>query len=230
MKLSILSLVISTLLLVSCGETRHQVEVKNVQSEDQSENWEVSLSYSHFSSDNEAVNQSCKKLNDKIEVLVTDLQDFLKQDADSLFTSFSPEEERPQWKYSLFLSDSVFMATDQFISLRLTAYTFTGGAHGATSYYTLNYDVKNQRLLEPTEILNHDKFQLINELLKSNFENPEECFTTDPTLDQVEVINFSQSNVSFTYGQYTLGAYVCGSPVVAIPIEKLGDSFLLRIQ
>ncbi|MFR7876763.1 MAG: hypothetical protein ACLU4J_10480 [Butyricimonas paravirosa] len=49
------------------------------------------------------------------------------------------------------VGDSVFIANDQYVCVRLIIYTFTGGAHGITNFYTFNYDVQNQKFLTNQE-------------------------------------------------------------------------------
>ena len=160
---------------------------------------------------------------------MNDLQDSLKTDANEFFESWQAAgEERPVWIYELQVGDSVFMANDQYVSVRLIVYTFTGGAHGITNFYTFNYDVQNQKFLTNQEILNYTNETQINTQLKANFKNPEGCFTTDPTLKDVTAVNFNKTSVCFTYGQYVLGAYACGVAEVAVPRTALKNDLLIK--
>lgn len=229
MKTIIINALTLCLFLISCQNKPNEIEVTKNQSADETENWDISLSYSSFSSKDQKLDQSCKILNQKIQALIISLQDSLKKEATSLFSDFEAEEiDRPMWKYSLTLKDSIFMATNQQISVRLTVHSFTGGAHGMTHFYAFNYDVKNQRLLESSEIINHAGEEQINNLLKTNFENTEKCFDSIPTLTKTSVLNLSPTGVCFTYEQYTLGAYVCGIAEVNVPIKDLGENYLLK--
>ena len=160
---------------------------------------------------------------------MNDLQDSLKSNANEFFQSWQESgEERPVWIYELQVGDSVFMANDQYVSVRLIVYTFTGGAHGITNFYTFNYDVQNQKFLTNQEILNYTNETQINTQLKANFKNPEGCFTTDPTLKDVTAVNFNKNSVCFTYGQYVLGAYACGVAEVAVPRTALKNDLLIK--
>ena len=195
MKTIIINTLILSFLLVGCQNKQNKIEITENQFSEEANNWDISLKYSSFSSRDEKLNQSCKILNEKIQALLINLQDSLKKDATDLFNDFEAEElDRPMWKYSLTIADSVFMSTDQQISVRLTVHTFTGGAHGMTHFYAFNYDVKNQRLLESKDIINAKGEEQINGLLNANFKNPEKCFDSITTLVKTSVVNITPTD------------------------------------
>lgn len=217
------------LAFVGCQPKVQNLNVKQEHSEVTSEDYEMRINRSLFSAADQEINKSCVVLNNKIEKLVNDLRDKLQADASKLFQTFADKpDERPSWKYGLWVDDSVFMATDQFISVRLRVYTFTGGAHGNTVFHSFNYDVKNQKLLTNKEILNYAHAAQINKLLKANFKNPEGCFTEDPTLEAVNAINLDAQSLCFMYEQYVLGAYACGAAEVAVPRVELKENLLVK--
>jgi len=205
--------VIMAFAFMGCQPKIQDLSVKSEKVTANSENWDITVNRSMFSSADANVNKSCEVLNKKIEKFVNDLQDSLKSDANEFFQSWQGTgEERPAWIYELQVGDSVFMANDQYVSVRLMVYTFTGDAHGITNFYTFNYDVETQ----------------INAQLKANFKNPEGCFTTEPTLKDVTVVNFNKTSVCFTYGQYILGAYACGVAEVNVPRTALKNDLLIK--
>lgn len=94
---------------------------------------------------------------------------YLKSNANEFFQSWQKVEKSVLYGYTeLQVGDSVFMANDQYVSVRLIVYTFTGGAHGITNFYTFNYDVQNQKFLTNQEILNYTNETQINTQLKAN--------------------------------------------------------------
>ena len=212
--------------LTGCHEKAREPDIRKEKVTAKTEDWEINLNYSVFSSPDLKTNESCEILNKEVQMFVALLQDSLKVAATDLFQSLEKTNiSRPLWNCSLFVTDSVFMATNKYISMRLTVYTFTGGAHGITDFYAFNYDVKNQKMLSVADIVDLNNQEQIDRLLKLHFENPENCFNTDPTIDQVTTINFTPADVCFTYAQYQLGPYVCGAPIVAVPISELQGIF-----
>ena len=222
-------ILIFAVVFISCQPKIQELNIRKNQFSDQSGNWKVNLDFPVFSSPDPEVNKGCEILNQQIRQFIKGKQDSLKAEADEFSKSFKTDSlSRPNWIYTLNVTDSVFMATSEYISVRFEVYSFTGGAHGATGFYAFNYDVKNRQLLKPAEILSYKDSDAINRSLKAHFKNPEHCFTTEPTLDLVTAINFTPRNVCFTFAQYTLGAYVCGAAEITVPKTELTESFLLR--
>ena len=146
MKSTLIMAVIMAFAFMGCQPKIQDLSVKSEKVTANSENWDITVNRSMFSSADANVNKSCEVLNKKIEKFVNDLQDSLKSDANEFFQSWQGTgEERPAWIYELQVGDSVFMANDQYVSVRLMVYTFTGGAQGITNIYTINYDVQNQK-------------------------------------------------------------------------------------
>lgn len=227
MRLYLFSMVFLALAFVGCQEKK--VDVKKDQLSHKTSDYNISVERSVFSSTDEALNKSCQVLNKATEALVQELSESLKKEATDLFQDMAAQEmERPSWQYELWVDDSVFMASSKYISVRLRTYTFTGGAHGMTKFYTFNYDVEQQKMLKNEEILDFAKSDVIDAQLEANFQNSENCFSEKPTLKLANGVNISSTGVVFTYEQYVLGAYACGVAEVTVPRAALKDALLVR--
>lgn len=220
----------SLLLLLAFAGCKKEIKIQseNVQAADNTSQWEIATSRPVFSSEDAAANSSCTKFNEHIQTLVAGLQDSLIAQAKSDYASLQAIGDSMTGPYQLIVKDSVFQMNQDYISVRLLTYTFTGGAHGMTNFYGLNYDVKNQKLLTSKEILDYSKATEINDLLKAYLENPEGCFSDAPTLENLSVLNISDTSVIFTYEQYILGPYSCGYATIAVPREKMKDMLLIK--
>ena len=215
------------LAFTGCQESTVAVGEKKVVCD--SADYVIDATYPEFTSENEAVNKGLGALNLAMADLVDGLADSLTADARELFRELADlSDERPSWRYGLTVRDSVFMATPDFISVRLTVYTFRGGAHGMTDFYAFNYDVKNQKLLTNEELLNYGESATVDAALKANFENPDGCFNLDPTLADVSAVNVTPDSLCFTYEQYVLGPYACGTAEVTVPRSSLQAALQLR--
>ena len=215
------------LAFMGCREKEVRTEEKKVALDEA--DYVVDAAYPVFASEDEGTNASLGVLNRAMADLVDGLVDSLTADATAFFREWAEAgEERPAWRYGLTLEDSVFMASPDFVSVRLTAYEFRGGAHGMTAFYAFNYDVKNQKLLKNEEILDYGKSAEVDAALKANFRNPQGCFNLDPTLADVTVVNVSSDSLLFTYEQYVLGPYACGVAEVSVPRASLGSALLPR--
>ena len=218
-------------LLESCTPSEAQVVVRKVTNVDQAKEWGTDVRYPVFSSPDPAINTSLEVLNKQLSDYVSGLEDLLKIEAKELFADFEIDSlSRPDWAYELGVSDTVYLATDDYISLQLVVYHFSGGAHGMTNFIAFNYDVAKQKVLTNGELLDLTQLERINQLLKADFNNREQCFDTDPTMDLVSAITFSADTVRFIFEQYTLGAYACGPAEVLVPKTELGEIFLPKIE
>lgn len=225
--------IVSGFLLMLVGCQPAKVEVKIEKFADQTKNWEIQVSKSVFTSASAGVEQGCESVNMRIQHLVDSLQQSIKIEADTFFTTYAKVDTmRPEFTYQLWITDSVFMATDRFISLRLLVYTYEGGAHGRTDFYGINYNVKEKRFETPQQIVDYNKAGDLNPLLEKFFNNEKGCFTEKPALENsgLAAINVSDGGVCFTYGHYALGAYACGYAEITIPFAGLKEAEVLLLS
>ena len=216
------------LAIVFAGCQQKQVDVRNETCSNKTNEYQINVKYATFSSTDKEVNQACEAVNQAVKARMTKVESQFKEEANRLRREFSADgQEVPSWTSELQVEDSVFMATSQYISMRLTIYTYNGGAHGQTRYMAFNYDVKNGRFLTNEDIVDASKATAVNAQLKAHFQNPNGCFTEDPTLEQTAVINFTATSLCFKYEPYVLGPYACGAAEVNVPREALKDA--LRI-
>jgi hypothetical protein len=188
---------------------------------------ELQFSRSNFSSADPALNEQCSLFNDHVNRFVTGLKD-------SCIGSLPPGDgevideisREPSYEFAVF--DTVFRATSHYISLRLTVYTYTGGAHGDTYVYAFNYDLRGRKFLDKEQLLDTGQKKEINKLLQAHFVNKDNAFTSLPTLDEPAAYNFSTDALHVTYPHYALGPYSSGIAELSVPLAELKKA--LKVQ
>ena len=190
--------------------------------------WDVSVNRPVFSAQDAALEKGCKEVNERVTKLIDSLQNDLKEQLKEYLQEAQEMKINPMIPFTLDIQDSVFMADDRYISLRLVVYMLTGGANGLTEYYAFNYSMKQGKFLEPEDILNYNKSAEIDKQIKTNFKNPDNCFTDVPTLSNVTTVNFSTNDICFTYDPLVLGAHYCGAAQVSVPRMILKGDLLLK--
>lgn len=205
-----------------------KMQTENVQSSEKTTQWDVMINRPVFSSTEATVDSSCMKFNNYTQTLTTGLQDSLIAQAKRDYAAMDAAGETMTGPYQLIVKDSVFQVDENYISVRLLTYTFTGGAHGMTNFYGLNYDIKNRKLLSNQEILDYSKAAGINDLLKKHLQNPDNCFNEIPTIENFSTLNISATSANFTYEQYILGPYSCGYATIAIPLTEMKGMLLIK--
>ena len=190
--------------------------------------FDITIAYPVFTSQKAEVERGCKVVNEEISRLIDSLQNDLKAQLNQYLQKAREMKEEPMIPFELEVKDSVFMADRHYISVRLAVYTLTGGANGLTEYYAVNYSLKDKKFLNSEGILNYDRSAEIDKQIQRNFKNPENCFSEVPTLANVTTVNFSGSDICFTYAPLVLGAYYCGAAEIAVPRMLLKGDFLLK--
>lgn len=219
------------ILFLSACTNRAEIRLQSIsQTIEIAKNYTFTEKRTLFSADDKQLNEKCTWLNDTTGILIETLKKQIGHEAAEVDSMFPPQTDRPAFQFQLYITDSVFMATPEFISFRLTAYQYTGGAHGITTFYAFNFDVKQNRFLTISEILPPTNARQIDSLLQTSFKNPYDCFNEKPTLANVTVVNIGKTSVCFTYAHYILGPYACGSAEIDIPLQIMKQRKLLNIR
>lgn len=142
--------------------------------------------------------------------------------------------------YSLNISYEVIRNDSKIVVIRMSAYEYTGGAHGNPSFAFFQYDVQNERMIGEEEILINKKDPTLN-LLISNIliQKPQYSFEDngvkksvffDADEDKEKFISnvaesgnvaFAENGIIFKYGTYAIGPYVIGEPEITIPYTEV---------
>ena len=219
MKTKLFTLVFAVLVLGACKK-EIKLDVKQIHLTDTTGQWDIKIDRPAFSTTDAETEKSCVKFNDEVNGLINGIHAAFIEQAKENIACLNSAGFKQAAPYELIIEDSVFLADQNYISVRVLSYEMLGGAHGMTDFYAINYDVKTQKFLTNKDILNLDKAADINALLKANFEAP--------TVDNVTCINLTLHTVDFTYAQYILGPYSCGHTIISIPKEKMKDMLVIK--
>ena len=199
-----------------------KLEVKQIKETDQTAEWNISVNRPAFSTTETEVEKSCVKYNDEITGLVKGIQAAFKEQAKEQIASLDSIGEKQTGPYELYITDSVFLADENYISVLVSSYEMLGGANGITNFYGVNYNMKTQKFLDKKEIINYDKASGINALLKANLKDPNKCYTfAAPTVENFTAVNFTLHTVEFTYAKYILGPGACGPVTISVPRTQM---------
>ncbi|MDR0765848.1 MAG: DUF3298 and DUF4163 domain-containing protein [Odoribacteraceae bacterium] len=200
----------------SCARPEANLDVNLVESSAREHHLQSRLALGVVSSADPATDKRCSLFNERIDAFISGLRDSLLAD-----TAATPRE--------LWVSDTLFRATDRYISARLTVYTYSGGAHGMTRFHAFNYDTCEQEFIDNARLLDYTRKAEIEKLLKVRLDNKDGRFTVDPVLTPSTVINFSAGEMIFTYPPYALGPYSSGAAEIIVPLEALGKAVKPRL-
>lgn len=133
----------------------------------------------------------------------------------------------------------VFFISDDYISIGIDMYTYTGGAHGSYWIETINYDRKAQKILtlkdicvsEPNylEVIANCARPLLQDLFKekaigTDVVTDEWALSgTSPTADNYTAWALTPQGLFINFGIYQVTAYCNGDQEILIPYDKLQD-------
>ena len=228
MKTKIFTLILVLISLSACHK-EVKIKVDKLNEVANSPEWNIDVHYSVFSTTEQEMQKKYSVLNSKVSQLVEkNKTTFMEQTklTNVLLDSINIKQSAP---YQLLINDTVFLANPQYISLLISSYSMVGGANGITSFHGINYDTKNQKILENKEILNYNKATEINALLKKHLNDPNQCYTfEDPTIENFNALNISLHSIEFTYGKYILGPGACGSVTISVPQKEMQGMLTLK--
>ena len=221
MKTKLFTAMLMVLSITACKK-EIKLEVKQNKETDKTTEWNITTNRPVFSATEIEIEKSCVKINDEITGLVNGIKAAFQEQAKEQNTSLDSIGQKQAAPYELFITDSVFLADKNYISILMSAYEMLGGANGITNFYGINYNVKTQKFLDKKDILNYEKASDINALLKNNLKDPDKCYTFEaPTIDNCTALNFTLHTVEFTYAKYILGPGACGPVTISVPRAKM---------
>ena len=137
------------------------------------------------------------------------------------FNANFPNVSQP-WEAQI--DGEVMMQSNEVISIAMTSYVNTGGAHGITQISFLNFEpltgkrIKNQNLIK-----NKKAFKDIAIAYFKNALAEEDVIFERNTFKLPENIGFSNDGVILIYNQYEIAPYATGIIEFTIPVEKVAD-------
>lgn len=211
------------ILLLSAGSCSLNTTITKEEIKEDTKEYTIDVTESFIDSRNNDDYRIIEPVNTRMGEIIDSLIYDTKSDA----INESTRRRRPSFKYQLVTKDTIFNTSRKIISTRITAYIFTGGAHGKTEYYAVNYTPEKGLFLKTGDLFDMSQVATINAAIAKYFVNPEKCFNVEPTIELASTINISETSAIFTYEHYVLGAYYCGDAVVEVPLDELKNCLKL---
>ena len=116
----------------------------------------------------------------------------------------------------------VFSNQNEVLTISYENDGFSGGAHGYYNILFKNFDLKNNAVIQLSDVfIDVNKIDW-NKILMKNFKNPDQKEML--LVDKIPVNNnfyFDSQNITFVYNQYEITAYAAGVVEISIPFAEL---------
>lgn len=152
---------------------------------------------------------------------------------DAEYKNFKSDFEESKLIWEATFDGEVMYQTSEVISIAISSYINTGGAHGNSVLTFYNFDTLNREILEVEDFINNiDAFTKI----------AEQHFIEDVDLDESETIadyffgesfhlpaniGFNEEGLVLLYNTYEVASYAMGITEFTIPFEDI-DSLLIK--
>ena len=168
----------------------------------------------------------------EVNKIIKNYKKEIVKDAEKLFQEFPSSALLP---YKVYVEElKKFKPNDQdIISVRMSIYTYTGGAHGRKSYYYWNWSEKRKKFLSLDEVISSKQFtSLIRHTRRILFEQQKRGDEYDERRksniqsgvskkEDFKVWNLNRNGIVFVFPEYQVAAYSEGSFEIYVPLDIL---------
>lgn len=143
------------------------------------------------------------------------------------YTSFNKDFPESSMPWEAQIDGELLFESSKLISVSVTSYVNTGGAHGNTSITILNFDGQTGKRLKNTNLLKDiEGFKKVAlSYLKTTMKEDDLLFEDD-MFKLPENMGYTDDGVVLLYNTYEIAPYSTGIIEFTIPFEKI-DSFLV---
>lgn len=176
-----------------------------------------------------------KKINRKIKAIIAqslaigdpDKEIFsLETQIDSFniqYQNFKEEFPDPPIVWEAQIDGETLYQSDEIITIALTIYTNTGGAHGISTISFVNFDTLSGEPLSTLDIFNN--VSAVHDISKQYFfdeiKGKENDYFDTNEFELPANVGFSDEGIVFLYNVYEIAPYSMGITEFTVPFEKL---------
>ncbi len=140
-------------------------------------------------------------------------------------------EEYIKYQYEVYINDEVTYDRNNIMSIAITKYQFTGGAHGMTYLDTYNYNLLNGDRLTLENMFKPgvDYKEIVNKFITEEInDNPEEYFKGDERFKGIgenQPFYIDEDGIVVYFGLYEIAPYYVGMPKFKLKFDEF-DKYL----
>ncbi|WP_339916091.1 DUF3298 and DUF4163 domain-containing protein [Yeosuana marina] len=155
----------------------------------------------------------------KIETIKKSIDAF-NQEFDAFKNDF-PDSDR-HWEAQI--DGDIMYQSESLISIALTSYMDTGGAHGNLNISFLNFNAKTGKLIANTDLFNDKKafFKLAKTYYQNNIDEKDAVFDSENFVLPAN-IGYTEDGIILLYNTYEIAAYSAGTIEFTIPYDDVNS-------
>ena len=168
----------------------------------------------------------------EVERIIETTKKSIMEDAKELFKEFPRSVLLP---YKLHIRELRLLEhnNQDVVSVRMAVYTYTGGAHGGTRYYSWNWNKQKEKFLSLEEVITPKQFtNLITQVRSILFERQKQNDEYDKhrrahiergtsEKKDFKIWSFKKDGIEIIFPEYQVASYAAGIFEVFVPLSSL---------
>lgn len=180
-------------------------------------------------------------INNKLQNHIANMLNFSEDDSESIhleeaianfektYLDLKRDFEESTISYEATFDGEVIFESSEVISIALTGYLYTGGAHGNTNITLYNFNAQSGALLKLTDFISDEA--AFTAIAQTHFEkavnaNPDTDLSDyffGETFHLPENIGLNSEGILLLYNQYEVASYATGITQFTIPFDEVID-------
>ncbi|MCX7694596.1 MAG: DUF3298 and DUF4163 domain-containing protein [Caloramator sp.] len=177
------------------------------------------------------------KINSTLEKDIINFKDEIEKIAKEDYDYCKKNKDIPYHKHSAVVNFDVKYNKNGILSIPISFYSYTGGAHGNTDLVAYNYNLVNGNEIKLKDIFKENfdyKSFLINEIIKKIKEDKDMMYFDDAVetikkMDDNQRFYLANDGIVIYYGLYEIAPYAAGIQEFKIPYEILKDHLNIEL-
>lgn len=173
-----------------------------------------------------------QNINSAISNTVTNAKDKIEKDSEEYKKSYEADSNKDntiKYQYEAIYNYKIAYNKNNILSIPLTMYEFTGGAHGLTNIKSFNYDLVKEKELKLEDLFkaNSNYKEVINNHIKEEIsKQPEIYFQGQDGFSSIkdnQDFYISDEGIVIYFSLYDIAPYSSGIPMFTITWDEIID-------
>lgn len=187
---------------------------------------------SNYNKKDDTQTKIIQNINSAISNTVTTAKDKIEKDSEEYKKSYEADSNKDntiKYQYEAIYNYKIAYNKNNILSIPLTMYEFTGGAHGLTNIKSFNYDLVKEKELKLEDLFkaNSNYKEVINNHIKEEIsKQPENYFQGQYGFSSIkdnQDFYISDEGIVIYFSLYDIAPYSSGIPMFTITWDEIID-------
>lgn len=187
---------------------------------------------SNYNNKDDTQTKIIQNINSTISNTVTTAKDKIEKDSEEYKKSYEADSNKDntiKYQYEAIYNYKIAYNKNNILSIPLTMYEFTGGAHGLTNIKSFNYDLVKEKELKLEDLFkaNSNYKEVINNHIKEEIsKQPEIYFQGQDGFSSIkdnQDFYISDEGIVIYFSLYDIAPYSSGIPMFTITWDEIID-------